>query len=343
MSGSRTVIQVTHATLLVSALAVLTMPHGVNAQAHEMPGTIEAVVLDGVTRQAVASAKVTATVNGRTALTDVEGRFKLDAVAGGLVDLTVRAAGYADLTEKGVCVRPGELTTLTLALDPHSPESATEPREVGDAHSTRSREKTIPFGFGVGLAGERRMASDTNASDVWGLALLIRFIGRGLGPAFNLPWTDTGEVTELGSGSTELGVIRIRPTMVGLMWQEPLGNRTSAEIQFVAGYSFNSVGKSGRKSLKARVAVPQAVIAIDDSFAWETRVAAWQELGPRMGFVVAGRYLHTRPQFTFADGPQRVWKADRITVEAGFAFTQIKAPWTRNPSSSDRSKRSEHR
>jgi Carboxypeptidase regulatory-like domain len=333
MSGSRTRIH-TRATLVVSALAVLAMPRGGNAQNHEMPGTIEGVVVDRVTRHAVASATVTATVNGRRAFTNAEGRFKLDAIASGLHDLGVEAAGYADLLEKNIRVWPGEVITITLALDPRSQESGREPREVGDAHSAQPRRRTIPFGFGVGLSGERRMTSDTNASDVWGVTLLIRFIGRGLGPAFNLPWTDTGEVTELGSESTELGVIRIRPTMVGLMWQEPLGKRTSAEIQVVAGYSFNSVGKSGKQPLKARVAVPQAVIDLDDSFAWETRSAVWQELGPRLGFVVAGRYLHTRPQFTFADGTQRVWKADRVTLEAGLAFTLIKAPWTRNTSGS---------
>jgi hypothetical protein len=104
----------------------------------------------------------------------------------------------------------------------------------------------------------------------------------------------------------------------------------------VAGYSFNSAGQAGNSPLRAQVAVLQEVVEVSDSFAWETRLAIWRDLGPRVGFMVAGRYLRTRPRFTFADGTQRVWNADRVTLEAGLAFTLIKAPWARDPSGARR-------
>jgi len=120
---------------------------------------------------------------------------------------------------------------------------------------------------------------------VWGLIGLPRFIDRGLGPGINLPWTDTSVVNRPGSGSTELGVIRLKPTMAGVLWQKPIGNQTSAEIQVVAGYSFNSVDKPGKKSFRAQLVVPQGVMDVDDSFAWETRLSLWRELGPRVGIM----------------------------------------------------------
>jgi hypothetical protein len=83
---------------------------------------------------------------------------------------------------------------------------------------------------------------------------------------------------------------------------QPLAPGLSADIQFVAGYSFNSLAKSDKNAVRAQVAVPQAVTDIGNSFAWETRLALWREVGPRLGLMVAGRYLHTRPEFTFADG-----------------------------------------
>jgi hypothetical protein len=52
-----------------------------------------------------------------------------------------------------------------------------------------------------------------------------------------------------------------------------LASGLSAEIQFVPGYSFNSVASSEKNVVRAQVAVPQAVTDISNSFAWETRLA----------------------------------------------------------------------
>jgi hypothetical protein len=65
--------------------------------------------------------------------------------------------------------------------------------------------------------------------------------------------------------------------MAGAMWQ--LASGLSAEIQFVPGYSFNSVASSDKSAVRAQVAVPQAVTDIGNSFAWETRLALWREMG----------------------------------------------------------------
>jgi hypothetical protein len=91
----------------------------------------------------------------------------------------------------------------------------------------------------------------------------------------NLSWTDTSVVNRLGSSSTELGVIRLKPTMVGVLWQEPIGKQTSVEIQVVAGYSFNSVGQSGKEPLRAQLVVQQGVLDVDDSL-----VSVFRRKGP---------------------------------------------------------------
>jgi hypothetical protein len=91
-----------------------------------------------------------------------------------------------------------------------------------------------------------------------------------------------------------------------------------------------SVDHAGSKPLKVQLAVPQAVTRVDDSFAWEPRLALWYDVGSRVGLMVAARYMHTRPALTFADGSQHAWKADRFTIEAGLTFTLIQAPWARH-------------
>jgi hypothetical protein len=66
--------------------------------------------------------------------------------------------------------------------------------------------------------------------------------------------------------------------MAGTMWQ--LASGLSAEIQFVPGYSFNSVASSEKNVVRDQVAVPQAVTDIGN--AWETRLALCREVGPRL-------------------------------------------------------------
>jgi len=48
------------------------------------------------------------------------------------------------------------------------------------------------------------------------------------------------------------------------------------------------------------------------------------------------RSLRTRPRPALADGTERAWKGDRVTLEAGLAFTLIKAPWAREGSAARR-------
>jgi hypothetical protein len=203
---------------------------------------------------------------------------------------------------------------------------------VADPQPVERDEGAIPIGFGIGVSGERRIASDPNASDVWGIAVFPRFIARGFGPAFDFPLTKTGVVNRLRSGSPELGVIWMIPAMAGLAWQTPVGTNVSVALQLVAGYSFNFAAASGERPLRAQVAVPQAVVDVGDGIAWETQVTLWRELAPRLGLMVSGRYLHIRPRFTFADGSERVWKGDRVILAIGLAFTLIKAQRARDRS-----------
>jgi hypothetical protein len=310
-------------TMCAGILTLLMLPTAGAAQ--EKPGTIEGVVVDRVTGQSVSSAVVAVTP---TDLAVCTGRFRVDVVTSGLHGLAVHAVGYADRVEPHIVVRPGDVTRVTLQLDPAPSSGPRAGAQAAGVPNTAHKSK-IPFGVGIGMAAERRIAADRNASDTWGVTVLPRFIGYGLGPAIDFPWTETGAVKTLGSGATELGVIRMKPSMAGVMWQQPLAPGLSADIQFVAGYSFNSVAKPEKSAGRSQVVVPQSVTDIGNSFAWETRLAVWGEVGPRLGLMVAGRYLHTRPQFTFADRTQRVWKADRVTLEAGLALTVIKAPWAR--------------
>ena len=91
----------------------------------------------------------------------------------------------------------------------------------------------------------------------------------------------------------------------------------------VCGRLFVQFGRRAAEERGSLAACRAAAGDIANSVAWETRLGVWRELSPRLGVMIAGRYLHTRPQFTFVNGTQHVWKADRVTIEAGLAFTVI--------------------
>jgi 2-polyprenyl-6-methoxyphenol hydroxylase-like FAD-dependent oxidoreductase len=54
--------------------------------------------------------------------------------------------------------------------------------QTSNGPSSVAHKSKIPFGVGIGMAAERRIAADRNASDTWGVIVLPRFIGFGLGP-----------------------------------------------------------------------------------------------------------------------------------------------------------------
>jgi Carboxypeptidase regulatory-like domain len=103
-------------TMCAGILTLLMLPPAGAAQ--EKPGTIEGVVVDRVTGQSVSSAVVAVTPTDLTVCTGADGRFRVDVVTSGLHGLAVHAVGYADRVEPHIVVRPGDVTRVTLQLDP---------------------------------------------------------------------------------------------------------------------------------------------------------------------------------------------------------------------------------
>src|SRR5262245_32298195 len=176
MDRDRTPIHLIPRRSVVLCCALAIIPPQTARAEQDPPGSVEGIVVDRLTHLAVISAIVTVGASGSPVLTDAAGRFKVEAVAAGVHDLAVRAAGYADLVQPNVRVSPGQATTVTFELEPHSVPASNEAAPSTNAASPQPRKNVIPFGFGFGLSVERRIASDSNATDVWGVTLLPRFI-----------------------------------------------------------------------------------------------------------------------------------------------------------------------
>ncbi len=99
-------------TLLVAVVALAT---GAVATAAQTPtGTIAGQVVDAATRQPVDGAVIAA--DGRSALSDANGRFQLTGVPVGARTVRATRLGYAEATQT-VSVTAGQTTTIEIALN----------------------------------------------------------------------------------------------------------------------------------------------------------------------------------------------------------------------------------
>src|SRR5262245_16722365 len=143
------------------ALSLWLVPTVVVAQ--EELGALEGAVFDRVTGQAVSAAVVAVRPSDLAVQTDQYGRFKVDAVTSGVHDLAIHAVGYADLLQPNIVVSAGRVTNVTVQLDP-LPGSTLRTTHSTNAHTSPPNKSKVPFGFGVGMAAERRITSDQNSS-----------------------------------------------------------------------------------------------------------------------------------------------------------------------------------
>src|SRR4029450_9399242 len=123
-------------TMCAGILTLLMLPTAGAAQ--EKPGTIEGVVVDRVTGQSVSSAVVGVTP---TDLAVCTGRFRVDVVTSGLHGLAVHAVGYADRVEPHIVVRPGDVTRVTLQLDPAPSSGPRAGAQAAGVPNTRHKSK----------------------------------------------------------------------------------------------------------------------------------------------------------------------------------------------------------
>ena len=96
----------------IHALALLLAPALCIAQTGSLQGTVH----DKDTGEEIVGANIIIAGTKTGASTDIEGKYILKNVAPGKYDLKVSYVGYSSTTVTGVLVKPGEATTLDIAL-----------------------------------------------------------------------------------------------------------------------------------------------------------------------------------------------------------------------------------
>ena len=106
-------------SVTVVAISVIVLAHqGVTIAQSLQTGTIAGVVQSRVSRQPVPSARITIVGDSRETLTGPSGRFRLENVPAGPIEIIVRAAGYLELHAPPVQVLAASTVELTVELEP---------------------------------------------------------------------------------------------------------------------------------------------------------------------------------------------------------------------------------
>jgi hypothetical protein len=106
------------ALLVVRSSATAVPPESAAPPDPPANGWIEGIVLDQPTQRPIASAVVVLDLTGASAVTGADGRFKIDAVPGGIQTIRIEARGYEPVSSPELRVSPRRATTVSIDMAP---------------------------------------------------------------------------------------------------------------------------------------------------------------------------------------------------------------------------------
>jgi hyperosmotically inducible protein len=198
-----------------------------------------------------------------------------------------------------------ELVVRITGAESASPAAKEEPAAALQSDAPRL--------LSVGVSLRHSRPGDEDLGTASRLGPLIRLgSGPGLGLTLGFGWFST----DVASGVSRLGRLRIRPVMAGLAYT--LGDdRVSASLSLVGGVAFNSLSQQHRS------AGPVWALDVSDSFAWRPGVSLWVDLSRRTALNVSAGYLVTRPRLSVLDDDRvqpRAFRGDAVILSTGVAY-----------------------
>ena len=138
-------------------------------------------------------------------------------------------------------------------------------------------------------------------------------------------WFDSGVRGSIGTGTVELGNLRVRPIMVGYGYTWVRG-RAAVTADLVGGYSFNSFKLD--PAAVEEYARRRGATGIDsegtNAFAIKPEVQVWYDLNSRFGLKLNGGYLIARPSIVITSSlgeDIRPVRADTFLVTVGLVYS----------------------
>lgn len=179
--------------------------------------------------------------------------------------------------------------------------------------------------FSVGLAVDRLVTVDGDASDAWGIGPIFR-IGPdrgGWGPSFGLGWFDTRLPASVGGVTGEFAEVEVRPVMAGLGYTFRRGP-WSYELGVAAGWTFNSAKVLPAAERYFADASPGAIeLEVSNGLAVRPRLRVYYDTPSRVALMGAVGVVFADPEVRMRAGTQSL-TIDRnltsLTIEGGIVF-----------------------
>jgi hypothetical protein len=137
-------------------------------------------------------------------------------------------------------------------------------------------------------------------------------------------WFDTGVKQPISGQNVDLGMLRIRPLMVGYGYTWTRG-RTVVTAELVGGYAFASfdLNPSADDMYRARTGVRSVTTETGNTFVVTPQVIVWRDLSKRVGLKLAGGFMVARPSVTMVSSvgeDTRAINADQAMITAAVVY-----------------------
>jgi hypothetical protein len=174
-------------------LSLLLLCHSLAAA--DSTGTLDGLVVDGETGEAMIGVSVMLKGTAMGAATDLDGHFRVVNVPGGKYDVAATAVGYAKLTVAAVLIQGGKTETLNLKLRPEAVQMNEVVIEATQVNNTEAallgiQKKAVAVSDGIS-AEQIKKSADSDASAAVKRVTGVTIVGdkyvyvRGMGERYN--------------------------------------------------------------------------------------------------------------------------------------------------------------
>jgi hypothetical protein len=181
------------------------------------------------------------------------------------------------------------------------------------------------FALGVNITAPAPTDSNVRGEIQPGVLWRIGHDKPGWGWQMGLTWFATNADRLVGSRSTELGELKVRPLMGGYGYSWVRG-RTTIIADGLAGYAFNTLKMtpSGSDVYGARIGAGSVTAKASNILVAKPEVCFWYDVNKKVGLNVTAGYIVARPNVTVSstagDDRRRV-HADVFVLTVGAVYS----------------------
>ena len=181
------------------------------------------------------------------------------------------------------------------------------------------------FALGASITAPAPTDSDVRGESQPGLLWRIGHDTPGWGWQMGLTWFATNADRQVGSGSLDLGEIKVRPFMAGYGYSWVMG-RTTIIADGLAGYALTSITMTPAESdaYGARIGAGSVAANVSNAFVAKPEVSFWYDASKKVGLNVTAGYIVARPNVTVsstAGQDRRRVHADVFVVTVGAVYS----------------------